>query len=89
MILAPRVWRFNHPAVLRLDGPRGCSHLWSKHELTRVSDRRSPHGPACVENEADGGRQAARAGHAKSGGESTPTSLGSETQACLVKPSTL
>jgi hypothetical protein len=41
----------------------------------------------------DGGgacdRQAARVGHAKSGGESTLMSLGSETHACFVSPSTL
>ena len=36
-----------------------------------------------------GGGQAARVGHAKSGGDSTPTSLGSGTHACFVNPRTL
>ena len=50
--------------------------------------RRSPPGSSAVANEA-GGRQAARVGHAKSGGESTAMSLGSGTQACFVSPSTV
>jgi hypothetical protein len=49
----------------------------------------SPHGSSRVANEAGGGRQAARVGHAKSGGESTAMSLGSGTQACFVSPSTV
>src|SRR4029453_14443483 len=39
------------------------------------SAKGSPHGSSRVANEAGEGRQAARVGHAKSGGESTPTSL--------------
>jgi hypothetical protein len=59
------------------------------HPSDSCSAKGFPYRPASGAERSRPGRQAARVGQAKSGGESTPMSLGSETQACFVKPSTL